>query len=90
LVGKEAVRFATEGETDEMVTLIREPGETYRCTTGLVALEDVANAEKLMPDEFINDEGNGVSAAFLDYARPLLGGPLPEYVKLENFLVSKK
>lgn len=90
LVGKEAVRFATEGETDKMVTLVREPGETYRCTTGLVALEDVANAEKLMPDEFINDEGNGVTGAFLDYARPLLGGPLPEYVKLENFLVSKK
>ncbi len=90
LVGKEAVRFALEGETDKMVTLVREPGEIYRCTTGLAALEDVANAEKLMPDEFINDEGNGVTTAFLDYARPLLGGPLPEYVKLENFPLSKK
>jgi len=84
MVGRNAVIGAVEGTTDKMVTLIREPGEAYHCTTGLVPLEEVANAEKLMPDEFINDERNGVSAAFLDYATPLLGGPLPEYVKLEN------
>jgi len=84
MVGRNAVIGAVEGTTDKMVTLIREPGEAYHCTTGLVPLEEVANAEKLMPDEFINDEGNGVSAAFLDYATPLLGGPLPEYVNLEN------
>ena len=30
-----------------------------------------------MPDEFINAEGNGITPAFLDYARPL-AGPLPK------------
>ncbi len=54
LVGKEAVRAAVEGVSDKMVTMVREPGETYHCTTGLASLEEVANAEKLMPDEFIN------------------------------------
>jgi 6-phosphofructokinase 1 len=87
LAGRNAVRAAVEGTTDRMVTLVREPGDEYRCTTGLVALEEVANAEKLVPDAFINAEGNGVTAAFFDYATPLVGGPLPEYVRLENFPV---
>jgi 6-phosphofructokinase 1 len=29
-----------------------------------------------MPDEFINDEGNDVTGAFLFYVRPLLGSGL--------------
>ncbi len=87
LVGKTAVEAAVGGTSDMMVTLVREPGREYRCTTGFVELERVANAEKLMPDDFINEDGNGVTKAFVDYALPLLGGPLPEYVKLENFPV---
>ncbi len=90
MVGKNAVKAATEGTSDKMVSLVREPGEPYRCTTGLVPLEQVANAEKLMPDEFINDDGNGVTPAFLEYATPLLGGLLPEYVRLDMFPVRKK
>jgi 6-phosphofructokinase 1 len=87
LVGKTAVEAAVGGTSDMMVMLVREPGREYRCTTGFVELERVANAEKLMPDDFINEDGNGVTKAFVDYALPLLGGPLPEYVKLENFPV---
>jgi len=90
MVGRDAVKAVIEGVTDKMVNLVRQPGEPYRCTTGLVALEDVANAEKLMPDDFINEEGNGVTQAFLEYATPLLGGPLPEYVRLQNFPVGRK
>ena len=29
-----------------------------------------------MPDEFINAEGNGVTEAYKDWVRPLLGDPL--------------
>ncbi len=90
LVGKRAVEVAVGGITDKMVSLVREPGREYRCSTGLADLEEVANAEKLMPDEFINETGNGVTEAFLDYAEPLIGGPLSEYVKLENFPVNKR
>lgn len=89
-VGQVAVQHATAGVTDEMVTLERNPGPRYRCTTGLVELEKVANAEKLLPAGYINDEGNFVTPAFLDYARPLLGGPLPKYARLECFPVPKK
>jgi len=50
----------------------------------------VANAEKPVPDEFINDEGNFVTKAFLDYAKPLIGGPLPPYMRFEQHLVPKR
>lgn len=89
MVGKMAVRHAVEGVRDKMVTLVREPGPKYRCATGLVELEKVANAEKLMPNQFINEEGNGVTQAFIDYVRPLIGGPLPKYVRLEGHKVPK-
>jgi 6-phosphofructokinase len=90
LVGQRAVHAAVDGTSDKMITLVREPGEEYQCTTGMVDLEKVANAEKLMPDPFINRDGNGVTSAFIEYALPLIGGPLPEYVKLENFPVERR
>jgi len=89
LVGQRAVQAAVRGTSDKMITLVREPGEEYHCTTGTVDLQKVANAEKLMPDEFINREGNGVTSAFIEYALPLIGGPLPQYAKLENFPVGE-
>jgi len=87
MVGQMAVRHAVEGKTDYMVTLVREPGPEYKCTTGLVELEKVALGTKRVPDEYINEAGNGVTDAFIEYARPLIGGPLPEYVRLEKIPV---
>lgn len=82
-VGRVAVRHAVEGRDGHMVTLVRESSEPYRWTTGLAPLERVANAERKVPDEFIVPEGNGVTEAFLEYARPLIGPPLPHYSRLE-------
>ncbi|NPV54175.1 MAG: hypothetical protein HPY71_11720 [Firmicutes bacterium] len=82
MVGEAAVRYATDGETDKMVILVREEGPGYRCTTGLADLEEIANAEKKLPDDFINAGGNFVTREFIDYAMPLIGGPLPVYVRL--------
>ena len=82
LVGEAAVRQAVAGVSDRMVTLERDAGEPYRCTTGLVELAKVANVEKLLPDEYLSPAGNDVTDAFIAYARPLIGGPLPPYVRL--------
>ena len=87
MAGQMAVRHAVEGKTDYMVTLVREPGAEYKCTTGLVELEKVALGTKVVPDEFINEAGNGVTDAFIEYARPLIGGPLPEYARLKKIPV---
>ena len=37
-----------------------------------------------MPDEFINSAGNYVTDKFIEYALPLIGGPLPEFGVIEN------
>jgi len=90
MVGREAVRQAAGGSSGYMVTLVRQPGEVYGATTGLAPLEEVANVEKLLPDEFINPDGNFVTEAFKAYTRPLLGGPLPDYVTLAAHRVPKR
>lgn len=33
-----------------------------------------------MPDEFINEEGNGVTEAFKEWCKPLIGGELPKMI----------
>ena len=89
-VGKAAVAAAVGGETGKMVTLERVPGEDYAANTGLVSVDEVAGKERPLPDAFLNGEGNFVNAAFLDYVRPLIGEPLPKYVRLRTSTVSKR
>lgn len=81
--GRAAVRAALAGATDQMVILERAEGAAYRSTIGMANLDLIANVEKPMPAEFINDEGNFVTQQFIDYALPLIGGPLPQYVELQ-------
>ena len=80
--GQMAVRYALEGHTDQMVVLVREPGTEYRCTTDSAPLTAIANTEKLFPAEFLNPERNFVTPAFVEYATPLIGGPLLQYARL--------
>jgi 6-phosphofructokinase 1 len=82
LAGHRAVELADDGATGVMVTLERVNGAAYDCTTGTVALEVVAARTKPMDDRYINEAGNFVTDAFLDYVRPLVG-ELPEYVRLQ-------
>ena len=81
--GRAAVRAALAGATDQMVILERAEGPAYRSTIGMADLEQIANIERRMPADFINPEGNFVTQAFIDYALPLIGGPLPQYVELQ-------
>lgn len=80
LCGAQAVRLALKGETGVMVTLQRPKGK-YRTTLGTIPLHEVAVHARPMPDAYINAEGNGVTKAFLDYARPLVA-PLGEFTSL--------
>lgn len=89
MCGQTAVKLATEGKSGFMVILEREPGKIYKCKTNIVKLDDVANKEKKIPKEFINDEGNWVTQKFIDYIKPLIGGPLPEYTRFEKHLINK-
>ncbi len=99
MCGRAAVEAALNGENGKMVTLVREGSSPYKCTTGLASLSDVANAEKVVPDEYINAGGNGVTDAMLDYVRPLVQGQvavpigkdgLPVFMRFEKKQVAKK
>jgi len=89
LAGRAAVKAAVAGVTGQMVTLIRQKGPEYACTTGLAPLEKVANAERKLPRDYMNKEGNWVTKKFLEYARPLIGGPLLNYGRLQVHPVPK-
>ena len=93
--GKMAVENAVIGITDKMVGFERsEVDGKYVCKTKLFNLSDVANTEKKVPREWINEEGNGIEPAFIDYALPLIQGEpelprvdgLPRFAKLKKVL----
>lgn len=76
-VGEKAVQFAMWDNVNGSVA-IRRPILDYAVDYDLVPLENVAGKTRHMPDEFINEAGNGVTEAFKNYCRPLLGSGLPE------------
>jgi 6-phosphofructokinase 1 len=77
MCGQMAVKAALGGENGKMITLVRQDEPQYKCTTGLAELRDVANGEKKLPPEYINDSGNHITDAMRDYVRPLVRGEAP-------------
>ncbi|MEL4105865.1 6-phosphofructokinase [Oscillospiraceae bacterium WX1] len=73
--GRHAVSCAIAGETGKMVAFERgsENGQ-YVCKLILQPLSIVANAEKKVPRDWINAEGNNVTNDFIEYALPLIQG----------------
>ena len=76
IAGREACRAALAGESGKMVAFRRVSTDPYKMETFLVSIDEVMMHEKTMPKEFINEAGNGVTQEFIDWCRPLLGGPL--------------
>jgi len=70
-VGEKAVQYAVWHNVDGSVA-IKRVGD-YAVEYALVKLTDVAAKTKVMADEYINAQGNGVTDAFKNYARPLVG-----------------
>ena len=95
--GAAAVNAAVEGVTDKMVAFkcTREGG--YTCETSLEPLDIVANFEKKVPREWINEAGNGVKQEFIDYVLPLIQGEtdapkengLPRFAHLKKVLTTE-
>ncbi|NLD59087.1 MAG: 6-phosphofructokinase, partial [Clostridiales bacterium] len=93
MAGKAAVENAVAGATDKMVGFERKyVNGKYACETKLFDLTIVANAEKKVPREWINESGNGILEGFIDYALPLIQGQtdlaiedgLPRFVRLKK------
>ena len=80
-VGGAAAKAAFEGVTGQMVALKRLSNDPYQCTTELVDIDKVANFEKKVPVEWINEARTDMLPEFLAYARPLVQAELtPIYI----------
>ena len=73
-VGKRAVEAATAGETGVMATIERCEGAEYSVTFGTADISKIANAVRGVPAEYINEEGNGITEAGINYLKPLIIG----------------
>ena len=95
MAGRAAVENAVAGITDKMVAFERETVDGhYVCKTKLLPLTEVANFEKKIPLEWINDSHNGGKQEFIDYVLPLIQGEpklpkedcRPRFAKLKKVL----
>ena len=94
LAGRAAVEAAVAGNTDYMIAFKCDRVNGYKCETVLLPLAEVANYEKKVPLEWINEAHNGVTKEFIDYTLPLIQGAperptessLPRYAKLKKVL----
>jgi 6-phosphofructokinase len=97
-VGEAAVRYAVAKQNAVMPVIKRLSNKPYRYEIKPALLSDVANHERVMPRDFITEDGFGITAAARRYLEPLIAGEaypayengLPVYVKLKNKLVRKK
>ncbi len=97
-MGKAAVEFAIAGDNSIMPTIDRTSNKPYAWAVGKAPLSEVANVEKMMPKEFITEDGFGITQACKDYLLPLIQGEdyppyengMPKYVQLDNVAVEKK
>jgi 6-phosphofructokinase 1 len=97
-VGKAGVEFAIAGENAIMPAIVRTSNNPYAWEVGKAPLSEVANVEKMMPMEFITEDGFGITAACREYLIPLIQGEdyppykngMPDYVTLENVAVPRK
>ncbi len=97
-VGRAAVEFAIAKKNAVMPAIRRLSNSPYRWDIIEVPLSAVASQEKLLPAEFINTDGFGITEAARRYLAPLIAGEayppfkngLPDYVRLQNVATPKK
>jgi 6-phosphofructokinase 1 len=89
-VGAYSAQLALQNQDGYMATIIREAGNSYRVRYDKVPLDVVANAERKFPKEWIAENKSDVTDDFLHWAKPLIGGPLPEFTSFKDIFISQK
>ena len=91
-LGSVAARAAEEGNTGVFSTLRRTSNKPYCVEYGLEDVAVVANREKFVPREWINEEGNDVTEEMVTYLKPLIRGVaqtpyragMPDYIDIRH------
>ena len=79
-VGSAAVKAATSGKTAVMMTINRADSSEYSVYFDSAEISGIANGVKGVPQDYINEAGNGVTDECVNYLAPLiLGEVAPEY-----------
>ena len=80
MIGKYAVEIATDGYSGYMVAYERENSHEYKIIPKKVDVNDVANAVRKVPLDFINKEKNNISDKGLKWIAPLvIGESIPDF-----------
>lgn len=97
-LGQAAVTMAIAGDNAMMPIVTRTSDYPYEWKIDKVPLSDVANVEKMLPPEYISEDGYGITQACRDYIVPLITGETyppykngtPDYITLKPNLIEKK
>jgi len=73
-VGGAAVKAADEGDSGKMVVLVRLSDDPYQCGTEVKDVHKIANDERLVPREWVTEDGTYVTDDFITYVKPLIQG----------------
>lgn len=83
-VGEQAVIALLQGESGQMVGIMRTEQQCYDVTYPLIPIEQVMLEEKTLPKTFINEAKNGVTASFIEWCKPLIDEPLTEFFYIKE------
>ena len=97
-LGEAAVEMALDGKNSIMPAIIRISNNPYKWEIGCGELKDIANVEKMMPTNYISEDGFSITDECREYLLPLIEGEnyppyingLPDYVVLKKSKVDKK
>lgn len=97
-VGQSAVEYAVAGKNAVMPAIHRTGDNPYQWEIVESPLSKIANVEKMLPPEFISEDGFGITEAAKTYLRPLIEGEaetpwnqgLPVHTELQLKLVEQK
>ena len=97
-LGQAAVEMALEGKNSIMPAIVRISNNPYKWEIGCGELKDVANVEKMMPNNYISADGFSITDSCREYLLPLIEGEnyppyndgLPNYVVLKKSKVAQK
>lgn len=74
MAGSYGVKACLEGETGKMVAFKRVSDSPYKIECETVDCSKVCNQEKVVPTEWISEDGTDINQEFIDYVLPLIQG----------------
>lgn len=80
--GAFGVEWALAGHSGFMVAIRRLAQTGYEIAYEAVPLDAVANQTRVLPSEYLAEDGLGIRESYRDYVAPLIGGPLMSYARL--------